>query len=259
MSKGGKGSGKKKAIDPASSYEGALGAQRNARRLFGDALLLHSAGRFQGAIPPAILAIEECLKGIELGIEFRKMRGIPAEAQGWLTSHPHKLGHVPGWVAGNMEDGRMRDVHAGLVREGKVPLVGGRPVSVEDAIENSRYMRDVVSGLQHVKEMCVYERWDEKRGSWGGLGLDGADAEALSVFVLALAEAHYGMLHRSTEFALDTLVAKNPAFEKHRVEKAELDAMEVDPGKARRGEAVLFGMYEKAGVLRAGAGGRGAG
>lgn len=254
-----KGAVEKKPIGPASSYEGALGSQRNARRLFNDALLLHKDDRFRGAIPIAILSIEESLKGIELGMEFRKLRDIPASGQEGLTSHAHKFRHVHGWVVEHMEDGRMRDVYASLAREGRIPLEGGRPINLEDAIENSIYMRDMVSGLQHVKEMCMYEGWSAKRGSWEGLDIGDADAEALSVFVLVLAKAHYEMLHSSTDFALDTLVAKNPVFEKYREEKAELDAVDADPDKAQRGESILWGMYSRADVRRGATGRRAAG
>jgi len=243
-----KGRREKKPIDPTSAYLGALGTQGNARRLFNDAVLLHSAGRFQGAIPLAIMAIEECLKGIELGREFRKLRDIPADGQERLASHAHKLGHVHGWIVRHMEDERMKGVHAGLAREGKVPREGGGPVSLGEIADNARRTRDMVGGLQRVKEMCAYVGWDAKEGSWQSLDVDCDDAEALSSFVLAMAMTHYEMLHGSTEFAVNALVDRIPALEKCREEKVELDAPGLDPDKVQRGEGVLLGICGKAGA-----------
>jgi len=239
---------KKKPIDPASAYTGALGTRKNARRLFNDALLLHNKKRFRGAIPLAILAIEESLKGIELGISFRKLKSITAEEQGWMASHWHKLGHVHDWIVRHMEDERMGDVHAGLAREGKVPHEGGRPISLEDIAENARRTRDMVRGLQHLKEMCMYEGWDWSAGAWRGMDIGDDDAEALSMFVLAMAMMHYDMLHGSTAFALAALVARNPKLEKYREKREELDTPVFDLDTAQRGEDMLWGMYGKAGA-----------
>jgi len=253
-----KGRQEKKPIDPVSAYAGVLGTRGNARRLFNDALLLHGRERFRGAIPLAILAIEESLKGVELGASFRRLRDIPIEEQKWMTSHKHKLGHVPGRDVEIMEDELMRDFHAVLVREGKAPHEGGRPVSLENIAEGTRRRRDLVKNLQHVKEMCVYEGWDAEAGSWRSLDIDDDEAEALSVFVLAIAMEHYDELHARTELDVDALVPRFPALEECREEKAGLDPLEVDPDKVQRGEAVLRGIYGKIGV-RGAAAKRGAG
>jgi len=254
-----KGRREKKPIDPTSAYLGALGTQRNARRLFNDAVLLHSAGRFQGAIPLAIMAIEECLKGIELGDVFKKLRDIPADEQEWLTSHTHKFGHVHGLIVKHLEDKRMAGIHASLSREGMVPNDGEKPTSLGEITESARRTRDMVGGLQRVKEVCAYVEWDAGGGSWRGLDGDGADAEALSSFVLAMAMMHYDMLHYNTESAVDSLVGRVPALEKCREGKVELDTPDLDPVKVQRGERVLRGIYDRIGARGPGGGRRAAG
>jgi len=189
-------------MGPADVREGVAYAQEDAGRLLEDARLLFSRGRFRGAIPPAVLSIEESLKGARLGIAARDGEAETGRLWDDLNRHAYKLVEVPRLIAKEMEEGCMSGARAHFALDGGHARQPARACAVRGA----RRLMELGGNLQLAKEESKYEGWREGRG-WPGLDPRGGEPEALAALVLELASACHGMRHAGTGAALGALAA----------------------------------------------------
>jgi len=224
-------------MSQADVRAGAAYAQEDARRMLEDALLLYGKGRFRGAIPPAILSVEESLKGVSLGFALDEQRAVTSEDWDDLKKHQCKLGHVPELIVKGMEGGRVpgSSMHQGT--ESGAGHKAGQPIVRVCALKNARRTRELVRNLQAIKEMCKYEEWDGNITAREGWSLDGGDLEALALFVLELARAHCEIPRAGVGAALGTLVSRGATLEM--CKRIMPGAAEACMGKVQKGEAVL--------------------
>lgn len=228
-----------KSMSPANVRAGVTYAQRDARRLLEDALLLYGKGRFRGAIRLAILSIEESLKGVSLGFALDEQRAVTSEEWKDLKRHRHKLGHVPSRIARGVESDGKSGTQVHVSREVGA-AGGGEQATVRVCIvRNAWSVKELVRNLQRVKEMCVYEEWDSDGSMHGVWNLDDEESEALALFVLELAKMHHEIPNGGAGFALGTLAPKDPTPEGSGGEGRRPGAAGHDSGKMQRGEEVL--------------------
>jgi len=240
----------------AGMRAGATCAQRDARRLLEDALLLYGRGRFRGAIRLAVLSIEESLKGISLGIELAGQETLTREKWESLKRHGYKLRHVPGLIASGVEDGCRDGARAHGAREVWDARAGGQAIARVCTVRNALRTKWLVRNLHHVKEMCMYEEWDgggSMRRAWN---LDDGESGDVATFVLELARLHYEMLREGVAFALGTLAPTIPAPGARGRPGPDAEGRDLD--KMPTGRAALHRLGDEIDA-RAAANGRGAG
>lgn len=175
--------------------QGIRRAHDSAARHLGDALCLYEAKRFQGAVTPAVLSIEESIKGICLAAARRRGGGVPADESLLLLGHGPKLLNARRWVGEGVGKDCVAEACARHIRATSIPLFGARPVSANGAMGHMDAVSRATQGLQSVKKMSAYDNWNAAHGAWDTFGHLSEDAQdALAVYILHLAALYHDLL-----------------------------------------------------------------
>lgn len=253
----GGGATRKTFMGLAGVRAGTTYVQRDARRLLEGALLLHGKRRFRGAIWLAILSMEESLKGVSMGTLLSERRAMSDREWSDLKSHRHKLVGIPGAIVKGVEGDCGSGVRVHVEREVWSAHLGRQSTARVCVVSNARLAGRLARNLQRVKEACAYEEWGDDgtmRREWD---LDAGESEAVSLFALELARAHYEMLRGGVSFALGTLAPECPVPEGGGKGRPGPDARGHDPDKMLTGRMALLRLSDEI-DLRGPARGRGA-
>ncbi len=191
----GHGRGGGAPIPHAGLPHGIRRAHDSAARHLGDALCLYESGRPQGAIPSAVLSIEESVKGICLAAARRRGRGASADEWRKLQDHKLKLQNAQRWVEEGLGWDCIVEASRLHISSASRPLFGARPVSKDGALAHMGDIYRATQGLQSIKKMASYDNWNAAHGAWDTFGHlpEGAQG-ALAVHVLHLASLYHDLL-----------------------------------------------------------------
>lgn len=235
-------------IDYANMALGMYFCFKNVQKYFTNGKIFHAKEKYQSAIFNFIMCVEESYKVSNLAMHVRKDKSITNVDWRNLTNHDYKFTYMNNFYMETLKNISKEK------RDDLVQSIYGKNVKLnfEQLVPYIKIENDIISNFQHLKELCVYQYWNNNKKQWfiiDNLTLE--EKENLLFYVMTKSLESLTKCRFEIEHAINIMRRKGgkitsvvyPTYDEHREPKNYETKIYVqtisDIVKYNRGESIL--------------------